>query len=61
MRAYNSLETHRNRQRDLTGILERISKITSFGKDTGVSMEGDCNSVCAQRRSPRSDEDVIPI
>jgi hypothetical protein len=34
MRARHSLHTHRNRRRELAGVLERMSKIVSSGSET---------------------------
>jgi hypothetical protein len=36
MRASHSLDTHRKRQRDLSGVRERISKMASLGSETAA-------------------------
>jgi hypothetical protein len=37
IRPCHPLDTHRNRQTGFIGVLERMSKMTSFGKDTAVA------------------------
>jgi hypothetical protein len=63
MRAHHSLDTHRSRHRAFTGILERISKMTSFGRETGASPDGKRKGGSCSRRGRQhlNDEQVIPI